>query len=461
MTGGMSYGAARAVARSTPRGAARGPAVRGAAVRGAAMAAALVLVLPLGGCRLTGGPEAVATGSCAGQQVTGITEDTVKVGGIYPLSGPASAYGLIASGVRAYFGHVNDGGGVDGRKIEFLVRDDGYQPARAVEEVRRLVELEEVFTIFQTVGTPSTAAVRDYAGRRRVPQVFVATGASRWGTDGGYPWTIGYQPSYVAEARVYAQHLKETMPWATVAVLYQNDDFGRDLRDGFADAIRGSEVRIVAEQSYEVTDPGVQGQLANLASSGADVLLSVTTPKFGAQALAVDAAVTSWNPLHILNSVAVSPAVMETVDTGKVPEIVSAVYQKDPANPEWEDDPAVEVYRRSLLSYAPEADPAAPQTVFGWTVAQAFVEALRRMECPTREGLLEAVRNLDDVPVDTLLPGITLSTGPGDGFPIESMMLARFEEGHWAPFGKVIDTRAVFGPVRTASEDSPAGSSAG
>ncbi|WP_239128179.1 ABC transporter substrate-binding protein [Planobispora siamensis] len=413
-------------------------------------ALALVLALPLGGCRLTEEDDVLPAGACAGQQVTGISGDAIRVGGIYPLSGPASAYGLIASGARAYFGHVNEEGGVDGRKIEFVVRDDGYQPARAVEEARRLVELEEVFAIFQTVGTPSTAAVRDYADRRRVPQVFAATGASRWGTDWEHPWTIGYQPSYVAEARVYAQYLKETVPTATVAVLYQNDDFGRDLRDGFADAVRGSGVRIVAEQSYEVTDPGVQGQMANLAASGAEVLLSVTTPKFGAQALAVDAAVTSWNPLHIINSVAVAPAVMAGVDTGKVREIISAVYQKDAADPEWADDPAVAAYRASLRRYAPEADPAAQQAMFGWTAAQAFVQALKRMECPTREGLREAVRRLDEVSVDTLMPGITLSTGPGDGFPIESMMLARFAEGRWASFGEVVDTRAVFGPVRTA-----------
>ncbi|MBG0833185.1 ABC transporter substrate-binding protein [Planomonospora sp. ID67723] len=418
------------------------------------MLPAVVVLLPallLGGCRLAGADEVVRTGSCAGQQSTGITRDAIRVGGVYPLSGPASAYGAIASGVRAYFGYVNAGGGVDGRRIEFVVRDDGYQPARAVEEARRLVELEEVFAIFQTVGTPSTAAVRDYAARRRVPQVFVATGASRWGVDAGHPWTIGYQPSYVAEARVYAQYLKETAPQATVAVLYQNDDFGRDLRDGFADAVRDSGVRVVAEQSYEVTDPGVQGQLANLASSGADVLLSVTTPKFAAQAFAVDAAITSWNPLHIVNSVAVSPAVMASVDVRKVGEIMSAAYQKDAADPKWADDPAVGAYRESLLRYAPEADPASQQAMFGWTAAQAFVKALQRMRCPTREGLREAVRHLDDVPVDTLLPGITLSTGPGDGFPIESMMLSRFEDGRWSPFGKVIDTRAVFGPVRTAS----------
>jgi branched-chain amino acid transport system substrate-binding protein len=416
-------------------------------VRRRGLAAALALAVCLTGCRGAGDEEAVASGACAGQRTTGITADTVRVGGIYPLSGPASAYAAIASGAQAYFGQVNAAGGVNGRRIEFLVRDDGYQPARAVEEARRLVELDEVFAIFQTVGTPSTAAVRDYAHRRRVPQVFVATGASRWGTDTAHPWTIGYQPSYVAEARVYAQYLKETMLHAKVAVLYQNDDFGRDLRDGFAEAIRDSGVRIVAEQSYEVTDPGVQGRMANLASSGADVFLSVTTPKFGAQALAVDAAVTTWNPVHILSTTAVSPAVVENADTGRIREIVSALYQKNAADPEWEGDPAVEAYRRNLRRYAPGVDPGNQQAMFGWTAAQALAKALERMECPTREGLREAVRNLDRVPVDTLLPGIRLSTGPGDGFPIESMQLGRFEDGRWTPFGEVVDTRAVFGDV--------------
>ncbi|MGW0809074.1 ABC transporter substrate-binding protein [Nonomuraea sp. NPDC002799] len=405
-----------------------------------------LLLLLATGCRLAAG-EVTLTGDCAGQVATGITDASVKVGGIYPLSGPASAYAAVAQGVRAQFDHVNARGGVHGRRIEFLVRDDAYQPARAVEEARRLVLHDRVFALFQTLGTPSTAAVREYAGRWGVPQAFVATGATRWGSDTGRPWTIGFQPSYVAEARVYARYLAEARPEARVAVLYQNDDFGHDLLDGFRQAIAGTSVRIVTALSYEVTDPSVQGQLANLAASGADVLLDVSTPKFAAQALAADAAMTGWNPLHIVNGVAASPAVLKPVGYQNVQGVVSAGFQKEPGAPEWADDQGMRTYVAAMARYAPEADPAGQQTVFGWTAAQAFVKALEHMRCPSREGLRDAMRGLADVELDLLLPGITLSTGPDDGFPIESMQLTRFEGDRWVRFGKVIDTRAAFGPV--------------
>ncbi|GAA3597686.1 ABC transporter substrate-binding protein [Nonomuraea rosea] len=409
------------------------------------LAALLVLLVP--GCRLSAG-EVVLSGGCAGQVATGITSGAVKVGGIYPLSGPASAYAAVAQGVRAHFDHVNARGGVHGRRIEFLVRDDAYQPARAVEEARRLVLHDRAFALFQTLGTPSTAAVREYADRWGVPQAFVATGATQWGSDATRPWTIGFQPSYVAEARVYARYLAEARPDARVAVLYQNDDFGHDLLDGFRRAIAGTSVRIVAALSYEVTDPSVQGQLANLAASEADVLLDVSTPKFAAQALAADAAMTGWNPLHIVNGVAASPAVLKPVGYAKVQGVVTAGFQKEPGSPDWADDPGMHTYLAAMARYAPEADPAGQQVVFGWTAAQAFVKVLERMRCPSREGLRDAMRSLSGVELDLLLPGITLSTGPGDGFPIESMQLTRFEGDRWVRFGRVIDTRAEFGPVR-------------
>ncbi|MER7367934.1 ABC transporter substrate-binding protein [Nonomuraea wenchangensis] len=402
----------------------------------------VLTLLLLTGCRADGG-GAVLTGECAGQDGTGIGADHVKVGGIYPLSGPASAYAAVAQGAGAYFAHLNRHGGVDGRRVEFLVRDDAYEPARAVEEARRLVLHERVFALFQTLGTPSTAAVREFAHRWKVPQVFVATGAAAWGAEAARrPWTIGFQPSYVAEARVYARYLAEELPHARVAVLYQNDDFGHELLDGFRRAIAGTSVRIVAERGYEVTDPGVQNQLANLAASKADVLLDVSTPKFAAQALAADAAMTGWNPLHILNGVAASPAVLQPVGYDKVQGVITAGFQKDPAAPEWADDPAVRTYLTALERYAPEADPGSQQVVFGWLAAEAFVKTLRRMRCPSREALRAAAHRLDDVRLGMLLPGITLSTGPGDAFPIEAEQLSRFQGERWVPFGRVIDTRA-------------------
>ncbi|NRQ33272.1 ABC transporter substrate-binding protein [Nonomuraea sp. NN258] len=401
-----------------------------------------------GGTSGTGGGATAAAGQCQGQQTTGITDTSIKLGGIYPLSGPASAYGAIPKGIKAYFDYVNaEKGGIGGRKVEFVVRDDGYQPPKAVEEARRLVEQEQVFALFQTLGTPSTTATWDYANQRKVPQVFVATGASTWGTDTAHPWTIGWQPNYISEARVYAQYLKTDKPDAKVAVLYQNDDFGKDLLDGFKRAVEGSGVKVVAEQSYEVTDPSVDAQMRNLAESKADVLLNVTTPKFGSQALAADAKNTGWNPLHIVNNVAASITVLKPVGFQNVQGIVSASYYKDPTDPTWKDDAEMKLYHEKMKQYAPDADPAVPYHTFGWAVASSFHKAMEAAKCPTREGLRDSMRDLKGVKVDMLLPGVTLDTAAGDGFPIESLQLMTFKGERWELFGQVIDTRKEFGPL--------------
>ncbi|MFC7642682.1 ABC transporter substrate-binding protein [Streptosporangium lutulentum] len=365
-----------------------------------------------------------------------------------PSSGPASAYGDIPKGIKAYFDYVNaEKNGIAGRKVEFVVRDDGYQPPKAVEEARRLVEQEQVFALFQTLGTPSTAATWDYTNQQKVPQVFVATGASMWGTDTAHPWTIGWQPNYISEARVYAQYLKQERPDAKVAVLFQNDDFGKDLLGGFKKAIEGSQVTVVAEQSYEVSDPSVDPQMRNLAESKADVLLNVTTPKFGSQALAADAKNTSWNPLHIVNNVAASVTVLKPVGFENVQGVVSSTYYKDPNDPKWADDPEMKLYNEKMKQYAPDADPTIPYHAFGWAAASSFQKAMEAVKCPTREGLRDSLRALQNVQVDMLLPGVTLNTAADDGFPIESMQLMEFKGERWELFGDVIDTRKEFGPL--------------
>ncbi|MGW2830993.1 ABC transporter substrate-binding protein [Streptomyces sp. NPDC001286] len=415
-----------------------------------AAAAATAALLTATACSSQRGQDTqdtAADGACKGQQTTGITDKTIKLGGIYPLSGPASAYGTISKGVAAYFKYVNDKGGIDGRKVQFVVRDDGYQPPKAVEEARRLVEQEKVFAVFQTLGTPSTAAVWDYLNKQKVPQPFVATGASVWGSDDKHPWTIGWQPNYVAEARVYAKYLKEEKPNAKVAVLYQNDDFGKDLLGGFKKAVAGSGIKVVAEESYEVTDPSVSAQMANLARSEADVLLDITTPKFGSQALAADAKNTKWNPLHIVNNVSSSAAVLQPVGFKNVQGVVSATYFKDPADPQWADDQEMKAYQDALHKYAPGSDPANQFNAYGWAVASSLHKALDAMKCPTREGLRDAVRDLKGVKVGMLLPGVTLSTGRDDAFPIETMQLMRFKGERWQLFGKPVDTRKEFGPL--------------
>jgi branched-chain amino acid transport system substrate-binding protein len=409
------------------------------------------LLLAVTACGGRGENEAAptaATGACQGQQTTGITDTSIKLGGIYPLSGPASAYGDIPKGIKAYFDYLNaEKNGIGGRKIEFQARDDGYQPPKAVEEARRLVEQEQVFALFQTLGTPSTTATWDYANQQKIPQIFVATGASVWGTDTKHPWTIGWQPNYISEARVYAQYLKKERPDAKVAVLYQNDDFGKDLLGGFKRAIEGGQVKVVAEQSYEVTDPSVDPQMRNLAESGADVLLNVTTPKFGSQALAADAKNTKWNPLHIVNNVAASVTVLKPVGFENVQGVVSSTYYKDPNDPMWKTDPEMMLYYEKMKQYAPAADPTVPYHAFGWAVASSFTKAMEAAKCPTREGLRDSMRNLGNVQVDMLLPGVTLNTAPGDGFPIESMQLMEFKGERWELFGEVVDTRKEFGPL--------------
>jgi branched-chain amino acid transport system substrate-binding protein len=413
---------------------------------GVAVTTVLAMAAAACGGRGDDGGGKALSGDCKGQQTTGITAQSIKLGGIYPLSGPASAYGSIPKGVKAYFDYLNnEKGGLGGRKVSFIVRDDGYQPPKAVEEARRLVEQEQVFALFQTLGTPSSTAVWDYAGQRKVPQVFVATGASRWGADKAHPWTIGWQPDYVSESRMYAKFLKGEKPNAKVAALFQNDDFGKDMLNGFKKAAEGSGIKVVAEQSYEATDPSVDAQMSNLSRSKADVMLNISTPKFASQALAADARDTGWNPLHVVANVSSSLAVLKPVGFKNVQGIVSAAYFKDPADPQWANDPEMTLYREKLAKYAPGADPLNQFHAYGWAVADSFVKAFTAAKCPTREGLRDSVRNLRNVQVGMLLPGITLNTGPDDGFPIESMQLMRFKGQRWNLFGEVTDTRKEFG----------------
>jgi branched-chain amino acid transport system substrate-binding protein len=370
----------------------------------------------------------------------GITENEILLGGSYPFSGPASAYKTIADGAKAYFKQVNDDGGVNGRKITFKTLDDAYEPPRAVQNARRLVEQEEVFATFNTLGTPNNLAIWDYLNQQKVPHLFVATGASNWGSDiEGHPYTIGWQPDYVTESQAYADFLKKEKPSAKVAILYQNDGFGKDLMGGFDEAIKGSEIQVVARESYEVTDPTVSSQISKLAASGADTFLNITTPKFSAQAI-VAVAKSDWKPLHILNNVGASKALVLTpagLDNSK--DIVSTTYYKDPEDPKWADDPAMMEYKDGLKAYNSRSNPNDPFHVYGWGAAQTMVEALKKMKEPTRAALMDAVRNLDqEVPI--LLPGIKVETGPDDGYPLEAMQIQRFNGKRWVVQGEVFES---------------------
>jgi branched-chain amino acid transport system substrate-binding protein len=373
----------------------------------------------------------------------GITDKQITLGGSYPFSGPASAYRLIADGAQVYFRYLNDKGGVNGRKISFITLDDGYEPPRAVQNARRLIEQEKVFALFNTLGTPNNLAIWDYVNQRKVPHVFVATGASNWGSDvAKHPWTIGWQPNYVTEARVYADYLKEKKPNAKVAVLYQNDGFGKDLLGGFEKAIEGSGVKVVAKESYEVTDPTITSQMRKLAESGADTFLNITTPKFSALAIATIAK-SDWKPLHILNNVGASKTlVLQPVGLENAKGIISATYFKDPDSPDWADDDAMKEYKAGMKKFAPRADPNESFCAYGWAAAATMVEALKNMKEPTRESLMESVRSIDtEIPL--LLPGVDVKMdGESDGYPIEAMQIMEFDGQNWKLKGDVIEASA-------------------
>jgi branched-chain amino acid transport system substrate-binding protein len=369
----------------------------------------------------------------------GIDDESIKLGGSYPFSGPASAYRSIAVGARAHFKFVNAEGGVDGRKIEFVTLDDAYEPPRAVQNARRLIQQEEVFALFNTLGTPNNVAIWDFVNEQEVPHLFVATGASLWGADiESHPWTTGWQPDYVTESQVYADFLKKEKPQAKVAVLYQNDAFGEDLLNGFKEAVKGTDIEIVAEESYEVTDPTVSSQMSKLASSDADTFLNITTPKFSAQAIAAQAKL-GWKVLHILNNVGASKKlVLEPVGLENAQGIVSTSYFMDPEDPQWQDDPAMREYYDAMEKHEPRADPEDPFHVYGWAVANTMVRALEGMEEPTREALMDSVRNMEEeIPI--LLPGIKVQMdGENDTYPIEAMQIMRFEGENWKLQGEVI-----------------------
>ena len=373
----------------------------------------------------------------------GITKTSIKLGGSYPFSGPASAYASIALGAKARFEYENSKGGVNGRKIEFTTLDDGYEPQRAVTNVRRLVEEDKVFALFNTLGTPNNLAIWDYTNQKKVPQLFVATGASNWGADvKSHPYTTGWQPDYVSEAKTYANFLKTEKPDAKVAVLYQNDGFGKDLLGGFEKAIEGSSVKVVAKESYEVTDPTITSQMRKLAGSGADTFLNITTPKFSALAIATIAK-SDWKPLHILNNVGASKTlVLKPVGFENAKGIISTTYFKDPDSPDWADDEAMKEYKDNVKKFEPRANPSDSFTAYGWTAAATMVKALDDMKEPTRESLMESVRSMDtEIPM--LLPGIKVTMdGETDGYPIEAMQIMEFDGTNWKLKGDVIEKSA-------------------
>ena len=370
----------------------------------------------------------------------GVTATEIKIGQTMPYSGPASAYGTIGKVETAYFSMINEQGGINGRKINLISLDDGYSPPKTVEQIRRLVEQEQVAFIFQSLGTPSNTAIHKYLNDRKVPQLFVATGASKWGDPQHFHWTMGWQPDYRTEARIYARYILKNKPDAKIAILYQNDDFGKDYLIGLKEGLGPkAATMIVKETSYEVTDPTIDSQVVTLQGTGADTLLTAATPKFAAQTIrkAYDV---GWKPLHFMTNVAISvAAVLEPAGPEKAVGMITATYGKDPTDPRWKDDAGMKQWREFMTKHYPEGDQNDASNVYGYGVAMTLVQVLKQCGNDlSRENVMKQAANLKNFDVPTLLPGIKLNTGPTDYYPIEQMQLEKWDGKTWVLFGDVI-----------------------
>jgi branched-chain amino acid transport system substrate-binding protein len=371
---------------------------------------------------------------------TGATDTEIKIGNVEAYSGPASAYGVIGKTEDAYFKMINDQGGVNGRKINFISYDDGYSPPKTVEQVRKLIESDEVFLIFNALGTPTQTAVQKYQNTKKVPQLFVATGASKWNDPKDFPWTMGFQPSYRVEARIFAKYIMKNKPDAKVAVFYQNDDFGKDyvagLKDIFGD--KASSI-IVAEESYETTEPSIDSHIVKLKGTGADVFVNITTPKFAAQAIKKMAEL-EWKPMHLMTDVSISiGAVMKPAGLEASEGVLSAGYLKDASDPQWKDDAGMKKFMAFADKYMPGANLADANLVYGYAAAQTMVQVLKQAgDDLTRENVMKQAASLKDFAPDTVIPGIAINTSASDFAPIEQLKMMQFTNGQWKLFGDII-----------------------
>jgi branched-chain amino acid transport system substrate-binding protein len=369
----------------------------------------------------------------------GASDTEIRIGHSTAYSGPASAYGTIGKAQAAYFKMINDQGGINGRKINFLTVDDGYSPPKTVEMTRKLVEQDEVLLIFNTLGTPSNTAIHKYMNAKKVPHLFLATGATKWNDPKNFPWTMGWQPNYQTEGTIYAKHLLANKPDAKIAILYQNDDYGKDYLKGFKDGLGDKVKQIVSELSYEVSDPTVDSQIVALKGSGADAFFNITTPKFAAMAIrkAYDI---GWKPVHYLNQVSASiGAVLQPAGLDKSAGVISVQYFKDPGDKEWENDPAFKDWLAFMKKYYPDGNLVDANNVYGYLSAQTLVHVLK--ECGdnlTRENVMKQASSIKGLELPMMLPGIRISTAADDFAPIQAEQLVRFDGKQWVRFGAVI-----------------------
>jgi branched-chain amino acid transport system substrate-binding protein len=372
----------------------------------------------------------------------GATDSEIKIGNVMPYSGPASAWSVIGRTEAAYFHKINAEGGINGRNINFISYDDAYSPPKAVEQARRLVESDEVLLIFGPLGTPSNTAIQKYMNAKKVPQLFVQTGATKWNDPYNFPWTIGWQPNYQNEARIYAKYILRERPNARIAVLYQNDDYGKDylkgLKDGLGDRAASM---IVSEDAYDLYETTIDSHVVKMKSLNADVFVDITGPKFAAQAIR-KAAQIGWKPLHFLNTVATSiGAVIQPAGFENAQGIISVAYLMDPLDLHWKNDPGMKAFDDFLAKDFPEGNRADGLVVTGFNVAQTLVQVLKQCgDNLTRENVMKQAANLKDFRTTNLLPGITINTSPIDFAPIKQVQLRRFTGETWELFGPVLSS---------------------
>jgi branched-chain amino acid transport system substrate-binding protein len=378
------------------------------------------------------------------QYSPGATDQLIKIGNIMPYSGPASAYAVIGKTETAFFQMINDEGGINGRKISFISYDDGYSPPKTFEQARRLVEDDGVLLIFNSLGTPTNSAIHSYMNQKKVPQLFVATGAAKWNDPERFPWTMGWQPSYQTEGRIYAKYILKEVPKAKIAILYQNDDYGKDYVKGLKDGLGAKAASmIVGERSYETTEPTIDSEVVALQSTGADVFFNVTTPKFAAQAIKKVSDV-GWKPLHILNNVSASiGSVLKPAGFDHAQGIVSAAYLKDSTDPQWNDSPDMKTWNAFMDKHLPDGDKSDANYIYGYSVARTMVEVLKQCgDDLTRENIMKRAASLRNFEPGLLLPGIAINTSPTDFAPIEQLQLMKFAGQTWKLFGDVISGHA-------------------
>jgi branched-chain amino acid transport system substrate-binding protein len=371
---------------------------------------------------------------------TGATDTEIKIGNVEAYSGPASAYGIIGKTEEAYFKMINDEGGINGRKINWISYDDGYSPPKTVEQIRKLIESDEVLFVFNALGTPTQTAVQKYQNAKKVPQLFLATGASKWNDPKDFPWTMGYQPSYRVEARIFAKYILKTKPDAKVAVFYANDDFGKDYVAGLKDIFGANASKIiVAEESYENSEPSIDSHIVKLKGAGADVLVNISTPKFAAQAIKKMAEL-QWKPMHVMTDVSISiGAVMKPAGLEASEGVLSAGYLKDASDPQWKDDAGMKKFMAFANKYMPGADISDANLVYAFSVSQTMARVLKQCgDNLTRENIMKQAASLKDFAPDTLLPGIKVNTSATDFAPIEQLRMMQFKNGKWDFFGDII-----------------------